>query len=354
MFPSIEDEALEVPAEPPAGFDPWSGNAVQLLGGSAVASAALSAGGAPTPLGGVPTVPADEAMDLPSFGEESPPFTPKFAYASPGDAERNDDAPVDTAPVDSAPLEAAPVPRQTSRERADALAAGILAHEQATLASSNTDFDGGVAYAPRAFGKAGSPDPATDPSPPIPPSGTKKRRWWLWGALALLAVIAAAAVVLILNRPDAAVVPGATVTLPAPTPTAAPIAGPTGTAFQSALPTTVGMYVLVEATVLDPAALAETSGRVVDGVDLVYRSADGTMQVRALQYYNEDDAKAMFTQVAGEAAATEPVQADGVTVGESATITSPDTGMVWRNGTSVFILTGPAAQITSFYENFGL
>ncbi len=361
MFPSHIDETLEEPDEPPMGFDPWRGSSVELLGGSAVANAALSAAGAPTPLGGVPTVPADQAIALPSFGEESPPFTPAFAYATPPISAEADSATTDSElasddadPAQAEPTEGAPASELTSRQRADALAAGILAHEQASLASSGTTLDGGVAYAPRSFGTPPSVEPATDTAQAPPASGTRKRRWWLWGGLALLAIIAAVVVVLVLNRPDPTVVPGVTVTLPAPTPSAAPIAGPTATPFQSALPTTVGMYVLVEAIVLDPADLAATSGRVVDGVDLTYRADGVTMTVRALQYYNEDEAKAMFTQVAGEAAATEPVEAGGVTVGESAPITSPSPGMVWRNGTSVFILTGPAAQVPGFYEDFGL
>jgi hypothetical protein len=120
------------------------------------------------------------------------------------------------------------------------------------------------------------------------------------------------------------------------------------------MPATVGTYSLVGAEVLDPADVALTAGRVADGVDLTYRSGDDTMKVRALQYFNEDDAKAMFTQFAGEDAATEPVEAGGTTVGEKAIITSPKPGIVWRNGTSVFILTGPALQLTDFYEQFGL
>ena len=97
-------------------------------------------------------------------------------------------------------------------------------------------------------------------------------------------------------------VPGVVITQPAPTPTIDPIAAPTATAFQSAMPTTVGTYALVEATPLDPADIALTAGRVADGVDLVYRSGDDTMKVRALQYYSEDDAKAMFTKFVGEGA----------------------------------------------------
>ena len=172
--------------------------------------------------------------------------------------------------------------------------------------------------------------------------------------LALLVVAAIAVAVAVLNKPDPTVVPGVVVTQPPPSPTIDPIAAPTATAFQSAMPTTVGAYSLVEATSLDPADIALTAGRVADGVDLVYRSGDDTMTVRALQYYNEDDAKAMFTKDVGEAAVTQPVEAGGTTVGESAIVTAPKPGIVWRNGTSLFILTGPPLQLTDFYAQFGL
>ena len=387
MLPSPVDSPLEEVSAPDAPAAPWSGDAVQMLGDSAVASATLSAAGAPTPLGGVPTVPADEAITPPSFGDEGPRFTPTFAPQEP-------------------PHE------PPSMAKADALAAGIVAEEQAILASKSADLDGGVAYSPVSFDDAAAeptkrhpdepaelastvdtqvmpvmpvaPDtqvlpvavPATaaatagataggippivtgDPGEPMaqpaPASGKKKRRWWLMILIALLIAAAIAAAFAVLNRPDPKVVPGATITQPAPSPTLAAIAAPSGTAFQSALPTTVGTFALVEATVLDPADIALTAGRVADGVDLVYRDGSNTMNVRALQYYSEDEAKQMFTQFAGEGAATQPVEAGGTTVGESAIITSPKPGMVWRNGTSVFILTGPALLVSDFYAQFGL
>ena len=382
--PSAE-ELLPSPADGPADVTEeavattaamprlWSTDPVQLLGESAVASAALSAAGAPTPLGGVPIVPVEGAVTPPSFGNDAPQFTPVFA-----DAE--------------------PAPEPTNMQRADALAAGIVAHEQADLASKGADLDAGVAYAPQSFGDGGaeptrrvhaadaapieppvaapiaapiaapaivdpwsetvtplvSDEPATEPAEPTPPSGSKKRRWWLWVVLALLVIAGVAVAVAMLNRPEPTVVPGVVVTQPPPGPTITPIAAPTATAFQAAMPTTVGHYSLVQATPLVPADVALTAGRVADGVDLAYRSGEDTMNVRALQYYSEADATQMFTKFVGEGAATQPVDAGGATVGESAIVTSPKPGIVWRNGTTVFILTGPALQLTDFYAQFGL
>ena len=120
------------------------------------------------------------------------------------------------------------------------------------------------------------------------------------------------------------------------------------------MPTTVGTFSLVEATALDPTDVALGAGRIADGVDLTYRSGSDTMTVRAFQYYTEDEAKEMFTHFAGETAVTTPVEVGGAVVGESAPITEPVPGMIWRNGTTLFILTGPAAQVQGFYEQFGL
>ncbi|MGC4175520.1 hypothetical protein [Demequina sp.] len=339
LLPSADAKPITAP-EFPAKDRP--DGAVQRLGNSAVEAATLSAAGAPTPLGGVPTVPAGAPITPPDF-DPAPMFVPAFADG-----------------VD-AQEEAAP---ETMQARADALAAGIVAQEQERLASQSAALDAGAAYTPMAFGATSEeavPSRKTQPAPigeepaePSPPSDQKKRKWWLWALIAIVVIGAGIAIYAATQKSDSKVVPGVTVTEPAPSPTIEPIAAPTGTDFQSALPTTVGTYSLVEATVLDPAEIALTAGRVADGVDLTYRSGDDTMTVRALQYYNEDDATTMFTEFVGEDTATTPVEAGGTTVGERAIVTTPRPGLVWRNGTSVFILEGPALQLTAFYDQFGL
>ena len=357
--PGVETTSQEPDAAAPLS-DP-----VHRLAESAVASAALSAGGAPTPLGGVPTVPADEGMAVPAFGDAAPLFTPRFL--SGGDASADD---------------------QPNGDR--------VRDEQERLAAQASALDGGVAYEPRAFAVEAEAEtevvpalpPRLDPEatavlplvpepaatlpvvpaepfeselPPIapipdddeePPRG--RRKWWIWVLLAVILAAGAVTTYLLLNPPEPLVVPGATITQPPPSPTIDPLPAPTGTDFQAAMPTTVGTYALVEATPLDPTDVALGAGRIADGVDLTYRSGTDTMTVRALQYFNEADATQMFTQFAGEGTATQPVEAGEVTVGESAVITSPEPGMVWRNGTSVFILTGPPTQIADFYAQFGL
>lgn len=302
---------------------------VARLGQSAVAAAALSAGGAPTPLGGVPTLPTDRAVEPPSFGEAGAIFTPRFAE------------PAATAP--------------SPRERADTLAAGIVAEESAELAARATPLESGAAYTPRAITPPAGDDTAEPDATGDGTAGTRRtRRWWPWALLGLVLVGAGVAAYLITNRPDPTVIPGVTITQPAPAPTIEPSAAPTGTAFQSVMPTEVGTYALVGSAVLDPLDPALGLGRIADGVDLTYRSGTDTMSVRALQYYNEDDAQQMFGELVGEDAATKPVVAAGSAVGDSAYIIAPQPGIVWRNGTSVFIVTGPTAQLTDFFAQFGL
>ena len=346
-MPGVETTSQEADASAPPS-DP-----VHLLAESAVSSAALSAGGAPTPLGGVPTVPADEAVSVPAFGEAAPLFTPRFL--------NDDEASSDDNP---------PPANETTGD--------LLDDEQFRLAAQASALDGGAAYEPRAF--ADEAEAATEVAPALPPRHDpqttatlpvvpvvpseddptdeepprRRSKWWIWVLLAVILAAAAVTTYLLLNRPEPLVIPGATITNPPPAPTIEPLPAPTGTDFQAAMPTTVGTYALVEATPLDPTDVALGAGRIADGVDLTYRSGTDTMTVRALQYFNEADATQMFVQFAGEGTATEPVEAGGVTVGESAVITSPKPGMVWRNGTSVFILTGPPAQIADFYAQFGL
>jgi hypothetical protein len=120
------------------------------------------------------------------------------------------------------------------------------------------------------------------------------------------------------------------------------------------MPTTVGTYALVDAHAIDPADVALTAGRIADGAVLTYRSGGDTMTVTAYQYFNEADATTMFTSFVGEGATTEPVEAGGAVVGESAVVTSPKPGLVWRNGTAVFIVTGPPTQLADFFALFGL
>ena len=352
-----------IPHEVPREQSLWNSDPVQRLGESAVANASLSAAGAPTPLGGVPVVDADEAVEAPIFGTDAPLFTPRFAAASLPTQPANPPA---AQPTPISPVTPPSVDVPTSpREQADAIAAGLVAEEQSRLAAQAPAFDAVSVYAPVSFADrpaaqplpTTAPLPATAPLEPAPASDEeppRKRRWWLWLVIGLVVIGLAATAYAYLNRPDPVVEPGAVVTVSAPGATIEPISAPTATAFQAAMPTSVGTYALVEATAVDPATLALTAGRVADAVDLTYRSGDNTIEVRALQYFSEQEATEYFTTLVGEDTATDPVEAGGQTVGESAVVLSPKPGIVWRNGTSLFIVTGPPLELSGFFGAFGL
>ena len=283
-------------------------DAVQQLGAGAVASATLSAAGAPTPLGGVPTVASPDAAPPPSFGESSPLFTPRFEY-----------------------------PPQSP----------VSGLEQSVL-----EANAGVEYQPR-----------YEPSAPVSEDGEadgdepRRRRGllWLWIVLAVLALAAGAwllwATVL---KPEPVTVPGAVVTLGPPQPTLEPVAIASPTPLLSAMPATVATYALTGAESLAPAAVAAEHGRVAEAAALTYSNGVDDVTVTVLQYFDEDAATAAWTAIVGEDVAGEPVTAGGAEVGRVATTTQPTPSIVWRNGTTVLIASGPAVELQGFHEAFGL
>lgn len=360
------------PAAPQRSADP-----LHLLGEAAATNAYLNASGAPTPLGGVPVVEPIAGVETPEFGDDAPRFTPRFAPAS----------------MPAEPTPATPVsPPTATPQTADSIAAGLVAHEQAELVAQAPAFDAVSIYSPVSFAERPTTvtppiadtaattvmpttPPATAPLPtaPLPtapmPGATspadpatasdqeppaKKRRWWLWVLIALVVIGGGATAYAYFNKPDPIVEPGTVVTMSPPAATIEPIAAPTASAFQSAMPTIAGTFSLVEAQAVDVEELVDTAGRVADAVDLAYRSGENTMKVRALQYYNEQEATAYFEALVGETAQVSPVEVGGTQVGDSAVVLQPKPGIVWRNGTSLFILTGPPLELTGFFESFGL
>ena len=374
-----------------------------MLGESAVASAALSAGGAPTPLGGVPVVAPESPVTPPEFGDDAPLFTPRFLTEDePEVPHEGSEANTVEVPAVAGLTDAGLTDAGLTDAAANPAAPDFIADHRTKLFAQAEALDSSEIYVPMAFAAVdpeaefdGADDPGVDsaddaptvimdpvdtataeqvvvtaaaaevpdagdegnsegtPPPPTTPKKSK-RLWWLWALIAVILAAGVATAVVLLNRPEDIVVPGTTVTEPPATPTITPIAPPTDTEFQAAMPTEVGTFALVEAVALDPTDVALGAGRIADGIDLTYSSGDDAMEVRALQYYNEADATQMFTHFAGEGAATEPVVVNGQTVGDSAIITSPAPGIVWRNGTSLFVLTGPPGQLQDFYALFGL
>lgn len=299
------------PYDPPAdaGRDD---DAVHRLGAAAVANASLSAGGAHTPLGGVPVEPADQPVTAPSFGDAAPLFTPKF-------------------------------PSEAGTPAAS------------TLNPAAADLDVGAEYQPRFEPPAPPPGETNEVESGDEPPRSGRRLAWLWIVLTVLAVgIGAVAIWLTVLKPEPQTVPGAVVTVAPPEATVEPVSIESPTALIAAMPVTVATYALTSATPLEPAAVAVEYGRVADAAALTYWNGTDQVDVTVLQYYSEDEAAAAWTSLVGEDVTGEPVMADGVEVGASAAVVQPEPGIVWRNGTTVLIANGPPLELRGFFDAFGL
>ncbi|ADG73480.1 hypothetical protein Cfla_0568 [Cellulomonas flavigena DSM 20109] len=209
-------------------------------------------------------------------------------------------------------------------------------------------------------------------------------RWLLPAAVGagVVVVVAVVAVVLGSRGGDAeSPAPAAsTVLLPVPTPAVAPAERAATTAFASALPTAVLQYAL-ESSQEDTewtgaGALEAWAETFTDG-------EGGTLTVRAAQHESVQDATA-FLQRAGEGLPA-PAPADDAAADEATQDESPDTDAVafpqsgevlvggepvgtytvvdagdgtgvalWQNGTAVFRLTAPIADVLDAYTAYGL
>lgn len=250
----------------------------------------------------------------------------------------------------------------------------------------------------------GDTTPAGDPAPQA--AGTDddgtpggRPRWLLPAAIGagVVVVVAVVAVVLGSRGGDAeAPTPAAsTVLLPVPTPAVAPAERAATTAFASALPTTVLQYAL-ESSQED----AEWTGAgALEAWTETFTDGDGgTLTVQAAQHESVQDATAFLQRISeglsaepaapADAAAADDATADdaasddaasddatpdatddaptlpqsgdvlvaGETVGTFLVVDAGDgTGLaVWQNGTAVFRLTAPLADVLDAYNAYGL
>ncbi|MCC2313915.1 hypothetical protein [Cellulomonas xiejunii] len=175
---------------------------------------------------------------------------------------------------------------------------------------------------------------------------------------------------------DAAPAPAAsTVLLPPPTPGVEPAARAATSAFATALPTTVLQYALEssqdDAERIGAGALEAYTETFTDG-------DGGTLTVRAAQLETPQEATALLEQIAstlpaaapdtGAPTSTESADIDvdlpqtgdvvvgGQPVGTFTVVDAGDgTGVaVWQNGTGVFQLTAPLADVLDAYLAYGL
>lgn len=222
------------------------------------------------------------------------------------------------------------------------------------------------------------PAPAEpEPAQPEPAPVRRRRGWLIAGAVALAVVllVAGGGTAWLLLRDDGATTPqaGPVVEQPLPTSTVAPVARPATTAFATALPTTLLQYALA-ASADDPQWPA--SGAVEAYAESYTDGASGTVAVQAGQWETPEEAMAFLATLtaalpaaeaaptgdatAAPGAATALLQGDVLVDGQpTGTVTVVDAGdgtgvAVWSNGTTVFRLTGPAADIRNLYAAYPL
>ncbi|WP_062077104.1 hypothetical protein [Demequina globuliformis] len=373
---------------PGPGSNPWrpgdqtasptEPDAIRELGDSAVRSASLSASGAPTPLGGVPLVtsvqPGKDADGVRPAWAAGDPGTNAPDAASPWSArtptEGSPETPESPVSPGSGPsTDSAATPDEGADAWvATAAGAAVAAErspdtqedEEPTQAMPVHDFgDDQPAYEPEVIAASA---PSQDGSGTEPPKGIAERDGgtpWYAGAPFLIAVgllvlggIGFAAYQLFFAPEDVELTPEVLVEAP-PEATLDPITLDEPTDFLAAMPGTVGTFAMTAASPVE-ADDAGLTARAAEVNDVTYSDGTTDMTVRAIQHYNEDDATEQYTALAEGGTDPQPVMVGDTEAGERVTLEGDPTTYVWRNGTAVFELTGPADQIEAFYAQFPL
>jgi len=343
-----QPQSEEFRQEPGADADPFRG-----LGQSAVNNASLSAGGAPTPMGGVPlyseppsTPPsfAEENQGGGLFADEAAPFAPRFESSVP---QPQPEQPTERlAPVsDDVPT----VPFAPVSGDQPVTPAG---HANAPMLAPQTDH-------------SLTPD-GDSQAPPDGPDGSDTEGddhhvpWWR-SAIALTAygLIAMGALGFgayqLLLAPDPITLESPIILEGPPDNGVTPIQIEEPTQFLSSIPTGTLTHSLIEVDSFAPGELSELPARTVEAHDLTYSDAENTYVVRAIQHYNADDAIENYEALSADATDVAPVEAGGREVGERAILETEDgTVIVWRNETAVLTLSGPDTGLVDFFTFYDL
>ncbi len=332
----------------------------ELLGAAAAANAAMHAAGAPTPLGGVPRVTLPHRATDVDLDHDEPAFVPTFAPVNPPEE-------AGTA-VSTAPRRPAPAPAPA----ADAPAWLALTHPGPT-ASSDGPHDPPL-YRPRMMaasfpavdaGAAAPETPSASPrgedgaEPPVassPPARQRRDRAWplvLVGLLILGGLLAGASWYLL--QADTVEIPGQKVLVPPVTSALDPIVVEDPTPFLAAMPTTSGLWSLVEVRTPDPAKDRALPDRVAEVQVLTYGDGATEITLEARQLYTEEDAAKALTRAAGKKAELVDATVAGEVVGERAVAEADgQTTVMWTHGSAYFEATGPAGEVEAFVETLGL
>jgi len=157
--------------------------------------------------------------------------------------------------------------------------------------------------------------------------------------------------------PEPIILPAPVSVAPAATPTIQPVTVTDSTPLIDAMPTTVWMYALTSATPIEVLGDTTLTARTAEHARLTYGATQGaqTFTVDVLQHYSAEDAQTAFTALSAGGTNGADVLAGTEVVGRSALLagTTTDT-VVWRNGTLVCVLTGPAGQVEDFFAYFGM
>ena len=212
-------------------------------------------------------------------------------------------------------------------------------------------------------------EPTTEPAPGSdgadggdePPSARADGAPWylsvpvlvVAGLLVMGGLVAALLVLLTPEREVVSLTPEILVDAPA-APALDPIAIGDPTDFQAALPATVGAYSM---TGIETPAVraADLEVRAAEVDDLLYGDGESELTLRAIQHFDAEDATAQFEAIAADGVDRADVMAGDAPVGQRATLPA-ESGetLVWRNGTAVFVLTGPADALEDFFARFPL
>ncbi|MFF1528055.1 hypothetical protein [Cellulomonas sp. NPDC058312] len=372
----------------PEGPSTWNRPTWARLSGDADSPPPVAA--APTTPAPTPPAPTTPAPAAPAPGLAAPmptrrqirtgaipvvPAPPATPAASPAPAA----SPVPGAPTAPAAAPAASADRPGEEPRAGWTHPNLVGREPGLAAPSSAVP--GPGPVPGDDADAGGPGDGTPGLQDEP----RRRRWPLVVALVAAVVVVGGGVAgYVLTREDA---PGAAapadVVLPSPTATVEPAARPATTAFATALPATVLQYALASSAD-DVAWLGQ--GAIEAYTETYSDGGAGQVTVQAGQWETPEEADAVLaglaaalptaptadadgdpstatTSATAGAGSTAPavlssgeVTVDGTAVGTVTVVDAGDgTGVaLWRNGSAVFLVTGPAADIANLYAAYPL
>ncbi|GMA35918.1 hypothetical protein [Demequina litorisediminis] len=136
-------------------------------------------------------------------------------------------------------------------------------------------------------------------------------------------------------------------------PTLEPVTLKDPSAFLAAMPPTVGPYSMTKAATLDPEKTTLTT-RAAEVDDLTYSDGTTTLACVPSSTMTWPMPRLSTRRLAKDGTDPQPVTVGDKKVGQRVTIEGDPTKYVWRNGTAVFVLRGPAEALEGFWIQFPL